>query len=119
MDIDEGFLPRDVLDGLERARHRHRLATGGKLRIQVGEAWYPIRSYSSTGFDVPLDVAPKLRGRVEIHDGPRMICTALIVAAMPDGDLMRYEYKRTTPARMTAPLDYERAGDLPSGYLSA
>ncbi|MEM9795970.1 MAG: hypothetical protein AAF919_05755 [Pseudomonadota bacterium] len=113
------FLPQEVREGLARARARDQRATGGRLRVQVGDAWYPIRRFDETGFDVALDAAPKLRGLVEIHDGARMVRSALIVAGEPSGEVMRYEFKRVTAVRDSAALDYERSSDLPSGYLSA
>ena len=118
-DSDMFFLPKDVREGLARARARDRKASGGRLRVQVGDTWYPITAYDETGFEVALEVAPKLRGLVEIHEGPRLLRSVLIVAMEPSGDVMRYAFKRATAARTTAPLDYERMGDLPSGYLSA
>ncbi|MFO6464542.1 hypothetical protein ACK8OR_09120 [Jannaschia sp. KMU-145] len=111
-------LPKEVRDGLIAARARHQRATGGRLRVQVGDDWYPIRSCDDTGFEVGLDAAPKLRGLVEIHDGPRVVRSALIVAGDPNGDAMRYEFKRVTAARQNAPLDYERDGEAPAGLIT-
>ncbi|MGB3408923.1 MAG: hypothetical protein WBA67_15685 [Jannaschia sp.] len=118
---DEGrfFLPKEVRDGLDQARAKDRRATGGKLRVQVGNAWYPIRSCSDEGFEVALEFAPKLRGLVEIHDGPRLLRTVLIVAGQPSGDVMSYEFKRATNARSSAPLDYVQTRPQPTGYLPA
>ena len=116
--LQDDTLPQAVREGLVRVRDRERRATGGRLRVQAGEAWHPILACDATGFEVALDVAPRLRGRVEIHDGPRHLHTALIVATEPSGGTMRYVYKRSTPARATAPLDYARDGEAPAGYLS-
>lgn len=113
------FLPKEVLDGLERARNRDRKVSGGKLRVQVGDAWYPIRSYDALGFEVALDVAPKLRGLVEIHDGARHVRSALIVAVEVVDGAMRYGFKRATSVRDTPPLDYEALVQAPAGYLPA
>ncbi|UWQ18562.1 hypothetical protein [Jannaschia sp. M317] len=118
MAIERVFLSKDVREGLELARSRDQRKTGGKLRVQMGDTWYPIVSYSDAGFDVALDVAPKLRGLVEIHDGPRMLRTVLIVASEPSGEVMHYDFKRATDARTTAPLDYAREVEAPAGYLS-
>ena len=118
-ETDPFFLPADVREGLARARARDRRTTGGRLRVQVGDDWYPITAYDDSGFEVPLDVAPKLRGLVEIYDGPRLLRSVLIVAGGPSGDAMRYGFKRATAARTSAALDYERAGDAPAGYIAA
>ncbi|CTQ48329.1 hypothetical protein [Jannaschia donghaensis] len=114
-------LPAEVREGLALARARDRKSTGGRLRVQMGEAWYPIITFDETGFEVPLTAfadAPHLRGLVEIHDGPRMIRTVLVVAGEPSGDTMRYDFKRTTAPRMQAPVDYERTTEAPVAYLT-
>ncbi|GIT90980.1 hypothetical protein JANAI62_14350 [Jannaschia pagri] len=118
-DTDRHFLPKDVREGLLVAQKRARRTSGGKLRVHVGDTWYPIRSYDETGFDVGLDVAPKLRGLVEIHEGSRILRTVLIVAAEPSGDVMHYDFKRATAARDTPPLDYPSDTTEPVGYLPA
>ena len=116
---DLSHLPKEVREGLARARARDRKLSGGRLRVEVGEAWYPIRSYDATGFEVALDVAPKLRGLVEIHDGPRLVRSALIVASEVVDGAMRYGFKRVTAARETAPLDYVVASEAVAGALPA
>lgn len=115
---DDDMLPRDVRDGLALARARERRRTGGRLRVQVGEAWYPIRSFDETGFEVAVDLAPKLRGLVEIHEGPTLVRTALIVAGEPSGAVMRYEFKRVTRAMSEPPVDYVRIRDVASGLIA-
>ena len=117
IDAEHDTLPEAVRAGLLRARERDRRATGGRLRVQAGEAWHPILAYDAHGFEVSLDAALRLRGLVEIHDGPRHVHSALIVATEPSGGVMRYVFKRSTPARATAPLDYARECDAPAGYL--
>lgn len=117
---DHSFLPREVLEGLVQARRLHRRKSGGGMRVQVGQAWYPIRAYDETGFEVARDDAPKLRGLVEIHDGARMVRSALIVAAETLDGAIRYGFKRATAVRSTQPLDYETGGEAPAGgYLTA
>lgn len=118
-DTDRIFLSKDVREGLARARANDRRKTGGKLRLQVGDAWYPVRSLDERGVEVALDIAPKLRGYVEIHDGPRVLRTALIIASEPRGDVMRYDFKRIARVHRTAPLDYVRDVSAPDGYLTA
>lgn len=113
------YLPEEVRQGLARARARDRRATGGRMRVQVGDDWYPISAYDDDGFEVALEVAPKLRGLVEIHEGARLLRSVLIVAMAPTGTAMRYAFKRATAARDTAPLDYERRSEAPAGYLPA
>lgn len=114
-------LPVEVRNGLALARARDRKATGGRLRVQMGDTWYPIVSFDASGFEVPMQVfdgAPPLRGLVEIHEGPRMIRSVLVIAGEPTGDTMRYDFKRATIPRTQAPVDYERASEAPAGFLT-
>ena len=112
------FLPKEVRDGLARARAAD-AKRAGRLRVQVGETWFPIVSLDQTGFEVALADAPRLRGLVEIHDGARLVRTCLIVAMAPTAaGGMRYEFKRATAVRRAPALDYvadrpEAAGLLP------
>lgn len=115
------FLPENVRAGLAAARARDRRATGGRLRVQMGETWYPIHSFDETGFEIRLDAmagGPMLRGLVDIYEGPRMVRSVLIIAGEPDGATMRYDFKRATAARTQAPVDYVRATDAPAGYIA-
>lgn len=118
IEVEHDMLPDAVRAGLARAQDRDRRATGGRLRVQVGEVWHPILSYDADGFEVSLDAAMTLRGLVEIHDGPRHVHSALVVATEPAGGVVRYVFKRSTPARAAAPLDYAREGEAPAGYLA-
>jgi hypothetical protein len=117
-DAELYHLPREIREEMARARLLANRRNRGRLRVQVGEDWYPIASFDATGFEVARDAAPKLRGLVEIHDGARMVRSALIVASAPDGDVIRYDYKRATAVRTTPPVDYVRSVDAPAGYLT-
>ncbi len=110
------YLPKDVREGLERKRKGDRLRRSLR-RVHVGDDIYPILEFASDGFAVDAETAPRLRGFVDIFDGSRHLYQALIVASQVDGDLMRYEFKRNTPATDTAPVDFERATDAPIALL--
>lgn len=111
-----GYLPKEVLDGLKEARKRD-LKRKSRRRVRVGDEVYPILEYAEEGFAVDADIAPQLRGLVDIYDGARHLYQALIVASAQDGDLMRYEYKRNTPASDHAPVDFEQVEIRPAGLL--
>ncbi|QBY01771.1 hypothetical protein E2K80_14425 [Rhodophyticola sp. CCM32] len=100
------FLPKDVLEGLKAARKRD-LKRRAHRRVHVGDEVYPILDYGEDGFAVDAETAPRLRGLVDIYDGPRHLYQALIMASAHEGDLMRYEYKRNTPAADHPPVDFE------------
>lgn len=110
-------LPEDIRKGLEDAR-RKAARKGSRLCVHVGEDVFPIHSLSDTGFVVDPRTVPRLRGLVDIYDGPRHLSQALIIAVGNEGDLMAYEFKRETPVTQTPIRDYAEDRALPAGYLT-
>ncbi|MCB1405191.1 MAG: hypothetical protein KDK01_02765 [Rhodobacteraceae bacterium] len=111
------FLPEDVRRGLEAARNRA-ARRGSRLCVHVGDQVFPILTLGDAGFSVDARHVPRLRGLVDIFDGPRHISRALIIAASEDGRTMTYEFKRETPVFQTPVRDYADDRALPSGYLA-
>ena len=101
-----GYLPKDLQDQVTRALRQSRRRKATRV-VHVGDDVFPILDFSDLGFAVDAQDAPHLRGLVDISEGSRHLTRALIVASAEDGDLMRYEFKRNTPAIGTAPTDYE------------
>lgn len=111
------FLPKELAEGLRMAKMRD-LKKRATRSVQVGDDAFGILQFSESGFAVDADATPHLRGRVDIYEGARHVCEALIIASAQEGDLMRYEYKRNTAASDRAPVDFERAEPPVSGYLT-
>lgn len=111
------FLPREVRDGLLAAGSR-RQKRRSRLRVQLGEAVFPILRFWDGGLALDAGRAAHLRGLVDIHDGARQVFQCLIVAsAVQDGELI-CTFKRLTAVTGTAALDYCRDENAPSGYLT-
>lgn len=110
------FLPKEVREGLERARQQD-LVKKSRLRIIVDGKAYPVIRLSGEGFSLPED-SPHLRGLVDLFEGSRHIAQCLIVASSEEDGEMRYEYKRRTEAADRPALDFERDEGAPVGYLS-
>ncbi len=110
------FLPQDIVEGLTMARNRNS-ARKSRLRIQIGEAAFPILRFWHDGFALEAALAPKLRGLVDVYDGSRHVFQCLIMASSEENGQRVYEFKRNTAVRDTAPLDYWRDDDAPIGYL--
>ena len=110
------YLPRDLQHQLDAARRQARRNRARRM-VHVGDAAFPIFDCTETGFAVDAQDVPRLRGLVDIFEGPRHLAQALIVASARDGDLMRYEYKRNTAASSEAPVDFERGAAAPAGLL--
>ncbi len=110
------FLPKDIADGLAAGRNRE-AARKSRLRVQVGEAVFPVLRFWHDGFVMDATFAPKLRGLVDVYDGSRHIFQCLIVASSVEDGQLVCEFKRSTAVRDAAPLDYWRDEDGPVGYL--
>ena len=110
------FLPKDIVEGLNMARNRES-ARKSRLRIQIGEAVFPVLRFWHDGFALDAALAPKLRGLVDVYDGSRHVFQCLIMASSEENGQRVYEFKRSTAVRDTAPLDYWRDDDAPVGYL--
>lgn len=110
------FLSKEVLAGLEMAR-KSADRKRSRLRLQVGEAVYPVLRFWHDGCVLDGKLSPRLRGLVDVYDGSRHIFQCLIVATSGDGDEITCEFKRLTPVSDKAPLDFWRDEAGPVAYL--
>lgn len=110
------YLPKEVREGLKAAQMAA-LKKSSRLRVLVGDEFYPVLRMWKDGFAVEADTAPSLRGLVDIYDGGRHIYQCLIVASEADAGEMCYEFKRNTSAEDKAPLDFYRDVQAPVGLL--
>lgn len=111
------FMPQDVVDGLARARHAAQTKKT-RLRVRVGDDMIPLVRLTSTYFAIDRELAPRLRGLVDIYDGARLLYQALVVATSFDGDAVVFEFKRNTAVASAPALDFERDADAPVGLLT-
>ena len=112
------FLPPEVQAGLDRAR-KQALKRSSRLRVQVGDAVYPVLRAWDGGFALDAENAPHLRGLVDLMDGTRHMARCLIVASEEEAGEISFEYKRTTEALDRQPLDFYRAPDAPVGLIES
>lgn len=111
------FLSKEVCEGLEIAR-KSKERRKSKLRVQVGEAVFPVLRFWHDGFVLDGALAPRLRGLVDVYDGSRHVFQCLIVASIVEGDEITCEFKRLTPVTDKAPLDFWLDPTLPVGFLT-
>jgi hypothetical protein len=111
------FLPKEVREGLEAARKRDR-ARKSRLRVQLGEAVFPVLRLWDAGFALDAERTPKLRGLVDVYDGSRHLCQCLIVASTIENGELICEFKRSTPAEDRPALDFWRDDNAPVAYLA-
>ena len=111
------FLSQDVVEGLAAAR-RNAERRKSRLRIQVGEAVFPVLRFWQDGFVLDGTLTPHLRGLVDIYEGDRHVFQCLIVASSTDGKEITCDFKRLTPVADKAPLDFWLDPTLPVGFLT-
>ncbi|MBJ2150391.1 hypothetical protein [Paracoccus sp. IB05] len=112
------YLPKELRDHLDAARKRQQRRKS-RMRVELGDLLvYPVMRFWQGGFSLDADLVPaRLRGLVDIYDGPRHVFQCLIVASeIVDGELV-CDFKRLTPVTNRAALDYWREDEGPAGYL--
>lgn len=110
------ILPPEIRDGLDAARKRE-ARRKSRLRVQVGEAVFPVLRFWHDGFVLDGSLAPHLRGLVDVYDGANHIFQCLIVASTMEHGNLVCEFKRSTAVLDKAPLDFWRDENAPLGYL--
>ena len=110
------FLTKEIRDGLDAARKRDR-ARKSRLRVQLGDAVFPVLRLWDEGFALDAERVPQLRGLVDVYDGARHICQCLIVASTVENGELICDFKRSTPATDRPALDFWRDENAPVGFL--
>lgn len=111
------FLPQELREGLAAARKRN-LRRKSRLHLQLGDAVFPVLRIWDAGFSLDASTAPgRLRGLVDLYDGPRQILQCLIIASeVQDGELLCL-YKRASPVADRPAVDYWLGEQGPQGYI--
>ncbi|MBI1170791.1 hypothetical protein GC209_05270 [bacterium] len=111
------FLSQEMVDGLETAR-KNADRRKSRLRVQVGEAVFPVLRFWHDGFVLDGTLSPHLRGLVDIYEGDRHVFQCLIVASSSEGREITCDFKRLTPVTDKAPLDFWLDPTLPVGFIT-
>lgn len=110
------YLPPFVREGLEAARLRD-ARRKSRLRVQVGEAVFPVLRLWEDGIALDAGLTPHLRGRVDVYDGARHVCQALIVASTVENGELVCDFKRATAVTERPALDFWKDENAPAGFL--
>jgi len=111
------FLPKDVREALDAARNQE-LKRKSRLRVEVGQAVFPVLRFWHDGFALNADLSPRsLRGLVDVYDGSRHVFQCLIVASSIENGELVCDFKRATAVTDRAALDFWRDENAPVGYL--
>lgn len=112
------FVPKEVQDGLDRARLA-RLKQKSRLRLSVDGVTHPVLRMWKTGFSINAASAPRnLRGLVDLYDGSIHLFQCLIVAHEAEADEMRFEFKRLTAVADQPAIDFVRSVDAPVALIA-
>ncbi len=110
------YFAKELREGLEASRIA-RARRKSRLRVQVGDAVYPVLRLWEGGFALDAGLALHLRGRVDLFDGARHLSQGLIVASTEANGEIVCDFKRSTPARDQPPLDFWQDENAPRGLL--
>ena len=110
------FLSPEVQAGLRSAQEKA-LRRSTRLSVHVGNEAHRIDKLWDGGFEIAKDRDPKLRGSIDIYDGPKHLFRALIIYSELEGENMRYEFKQVSQASGQAPVDFVREETAPIALL--
>ncbi len=110
------YLPQDIREELAAAQRRA-ARRKSRLRVQVGDAVFPVLRLWDDGLALDGALAPQLRGLVDIYEGGRHLFQALIVASAEDSGEIVCDFKRMTVVTETPPLDFWKDENAPAGLL--
>ena len=110
------FLPQEVRADLD-AQRRSDLKRRSRLRVQVDNDLYPVLRLTHDYFTVDAADVTHLRGLVDLFDGARHVRQCLIIASDVEGGELICTMKWSRIVTETAPLDYVRDENAPSGFL--
>ena len=102
------LLPEAVRAGLEKARKDAERKQARRIKLRVGDQTITVRRHWDDGFAIDREDAPALRGYVDLFDGPKHVCRALIVTSADEGDERVFEFKRATPIADGPAVDFEQ-----------
>ena len=111
------WVPKEVQAGLDAARKKS-LRKSTKMRVEADGQSFRVLKYRENGFTLDIEDAPHLRGLVDLYDGGRHVYQCLIVASEEDGDVMHYEFKRSTVAEDRPPADYFKGENQPAALIA-
>ena len=99
------FLSKDVLDGIEAAQ-KTSFKKKNRLLVEFNKNHYPIIRLTQNGFCVDAEMAPIVRGLVDLYDGDKHLKQCLIVASKEENGIVHFDYKRNTATQTSAPKDF-------------
>jgi hypothetical protein len=110
------FMSDAVRQGLEEARKAD-LKRKDRLSVHDGDNTYRIRRFWDGGFALDLEGSARLRGHVDIYDGPKHLYQCLVMSSVADDHERVFEFKWLTAVATAPAADFERPEFVPAGLL--
>jgi len=111
------FLPDAVREGLEEAR-KDALKRKDRLSVRDGDASYRIRRFWDGGFALDLEGSERLRGHIDIYDGPKHLYQCLVMSSVEEEHERVFEFKWATPVASGPAADFVRPDFVPAGLIA-
>lgn len=110
------YLTKELHEDIAQAR-KMAAKKNTRLRVHVGDTSYPVLRTWNDGFALDAANAPHMRGLVDLYEGAHHVAQCLVITSQEDAGEMRYEYKRSSPANATAPLDFATRPEAPRALI--
>ena len=110
------FLPDAVQQGLDEARKKASKRRG-RLSVHDGAEIYRVLRMWDGGFAIDLEGSARLRGHVDIYDGPKHLYQCLVMSSVAEGDERIFEFKWVTPVATQPAADFVRPDFVPAGLI--
>jgi len=110
-------LPEEIARALARKSERARAAK--RLRVETGESWFPVRRHWRGGFALSEAHGRKLRGYVDLYEGPSHLMRCLILAARTEDGETEFEVQQINPVAVAPAADHVLDAPPPAGLLPA
>ena len=111
------FMSDAVRQGLEEAR-KAELKRKDRLSVHDGDKIYRIRRFWDGGFALDLGGSERLRGHVDIYDGPKHLYQCLVMSSVADDNERVFEFKWLTPVATAPATDFALPDFVPAGLIA-
>ena len=111
------YLSKEVQRGLNEARAQ-RKRNNARYCVKFDGAMYPVSKLWDTGFSLQAEVAPHMRGLVDLFEGSNHFSRCLIIASDEQDGEVKFEFKRSTPPTDKAALDFASCPNAPVALLN-
>ena len=111
------YLSKEVQQSLNAALAQHK-RNKARYSVKFDGSMYPVAKLWNKGFSLKGEVAPNMRGLVNLFGGTNHVFRNFIIASDEENGEVKFEFKRSTPPSDRAALDFARRSDAPINLLN-